>query len=507
VVVGFPSYARAVDPFEMIRHQHLREALLFGLKSHGFRVAEETLLPRRQRVFEYVPVRRLQALDDKAQAVIVIQVGDRVEVGIHDSSAKGPVRIRLPEGGTDFLDVAEKVCRALESGRAVTAKPVSPPDRSLRREFFSSTEPLDLGFVKRIERIQQLLGALDSGKRDLMVFAELARLHALHASYLARTSVLKCQERFGRALLFAELAVRSGAAADADFLRPFRLDVELLAKRFGAGWHIPPEHRPVLPEVEAARAFAALPAGVAPPPPARLFDFLVRREYHRYVVESDIEGGENLAPFQFYYNRPDTLDCVLILAKPGPGLVQWAHVTARVTTPDTTFYKHEKDWGPEVVKLIAVAGQDSVLTIRDAFNAVQQARNAGNDWDMLDNFGTGRRTGGNPPGGLQQAPGHGQADPFGLREGSELGLGIGVGESGAGKLSAERVGLALPVAKLVAELLELLSVCGAVGGAGHGVGLAVERLPGASPLPGQLRDGAVAPEEDGLDAGELLLGL
>jgi hypothetical protein len=108
---------------------------------------------------------------------------------------------------------------------------------------------------------------------------------------------------------------------------------------------------------------------------------------------------------------------------------------------------------------------------------------------------------------LQQAPGHGQADPFGLSEGSELGLGIGVEESGAGKLLAERVGLTLPVAKLGAELLELLLVCGVVGGAGHGVGLAVERLPGASPLPGQLRDGAVASEEDGLDAGELLLGL
>src|SRR5262249_17008206 len=153
----FPSYTRAVDPFEMIRHEHLREALLFELKSRGFRVAGETLLPRRQRIFEYVPVRRLQALDDKAQAVIEIQGGDGVEVGIYDSLAKGPSRIKVPEGSTDFLGVAEKVCRALESGRAVTAKPASPPDRNLRGEFFSSTEPLDLGFVKRIERIQQLL--------------------------------------------------------------------------------------------------------------------------------------------------------------------------------------------------------------------------------------------------------------------------------------------------------------------------------------------------------------
>jgi hypothetical protein len=94
-----------------------------------------------------------------------------------------------------------------------------------------------------------------------------------------------------------------------------------------------------------------------------------------------------------------------------------------------------------------------------------------------------------------------------LGHGGKLGLLVAVDDGGVGELVTQSLALLAEQLGLILESAHLLLLFGALGGACDGVGLAIEDLAAGSALLGEAGDGAVKAEEDGIDAGEALLGL
>jgi len=74
-IVSQFSYTGPVDRTDMIRHQQLRETVIYFLKKSGFDVAGDFLLGRRKIDSEYLPLERLRDLDRDALLVNLVYDG------------------------------------------------------------------------------------------------------------------------------------------------------------------------------------------------------------------------------------------------------------------------------------------------------------------------------------------------------------------------------------------------------------------------------------------------
>src|SRR5207249_1348930 len=106
----------------------------------------------------------------------------------------------------------------------------------------------------------------------------------------------------------------------------------------------------------------------------------------------------------------------------------------------------------------------------------------------------------------EQGAGGAEADPLRLGGGNELGLAVVVEDDGQAQLRLGVGEAALDLGKTALEFGAAPRRLGAVEGGSDGVGLSVEGLAGAVAVTGEGGDGATGPKEDGVGAGEALLG-
>lgn len=293
VAVGMISYVVPASRGQMIRHQHLREAIILRLQRSGFRVLHLPGIYTEDLAFGYVPAIRTFSTPG-ASAAIHLEFSGNIELSFSDPQIQNLV---VQDTTEDFWPVAGEAVRRLRPSAKLTWKhDASSAGKQVPKEITSADRfGWDLG--TRLARANELLGLIDRDKQTSASLGELSALFANHAAYFCRTQEESCFRYFGKALLMAELAQSEGA----EWAAQLRAEVLLLARRYGAGIAITPIKAPLLPELVAALRVEMTG------------DVQGASLFQAFLGE---EAGGNATDFARRCEEPLALDAGLIAAKP-----------------------------------------------------------------------------------------------------------------------------------------------------------------------------------------------
>jgi len=379
VVVGRCSYTIPSSRTEMVRHRHLRAALVFAFKQAGFLVAADTAFPPPRVDHEFFSLEQLRARGSEKTIVVAIEVSkNRLEAVIHDPQEKEPKRIVVPPERTDLWALANNLVLDLARPRATRPTPALDLTGSIDKAFFAHQERLDLGFVRRLEEIRKLLARLDAGETDVMIPVRLAVLHGLHGSFASRTDELSCLNHWGRALFFADLA-STHPESKGEIARLGR-ELQDLAGVFASGVRLEQPSGPaLLAETRVVRVIEETPLDKVTtyPKVSNLFHFVALVRHKFFVKEA-----------------PNRRRAFAASRLPDGGLI-WATPTG--TTNSARFdaamlVKSGVEWNTCETELKEVGAIcEATAEVERALEALGRRGRSRNYWDLLDNQGAKRR--------------------------------------------------------------------------------------------------------------------
>jgi hypothetical protein len=245
IAVGMVSYVVPASRAQIIRHQHLREAIILRLQRTGCRVLHLPGILTEDPSFGYVPAIGTFSTP-RASAAIHIEFNGILKISFSEPQIQS---IAVPDSIEDFWPVAGEAVQRLCPAAKLTWTHHASSDRKRVPKGISSADRLNWDMGTRLARANQLLSLIDQDKQTVASLGELSALFANHAAYFCRTQEESCFRYFGKALLMAELTQSEGA----DWAAQLRGEVLQLAKRYGAGIAITEIKEPVLPEVVAAQ--------------------------------------------------------------------------------------------------------------------------------------------------------------------------------------------------------------------------------------------------------------
>ena len=245
VAVGMVSYVVPASRVQIIRHQHLREAIILRLQRSGCRVLHLPGILTEDPSFGYVPAIGTFSTPG-ASAAIHIEFNGTLNLSFSDPRIQN---ILVPDTTEDFWPVAGEVVQRLRPAAKLTWTQHASSEQKRVPKGISSADRLNWDIGARLARANELLGLIDQNKQTVVSLGELSALFANHAAYFCRTQEESCFRYFGKALLMAELTQSEGA----DWAAQLRAEVWQLARRYGAGIAITEVKAPLLPELVAAQ--------------------------------------------------------------------------------------------------------------------------------------------------------------------------------------------------------------------------------------------------------------